>query len=215
MLGRTCPGCLLHLPHSSLAPTLCATTPPLGLTCTTGPMESLGWATWKPSLPTLRVLPPDGSGLGLGMASPSLAHLTLLMALSARLAALYLSGWPWVLRHSVYRKDTRCVCQVPLAGLRGLHGVGLTYQHQTPVGAAGRPRAGVQRSCQALLRCTAPKGLCQIRFGWKPAAGAPQDTTFLVCLSWSGGEATHSTYFYTSQRALQGPMSYLLGQLIL
>lgn len=30
------------------------------------------------------------------------------MALNARLAALYLSGWPWVLRQSVCRGDIRC-----------------------------------------------------------------------------------------------------------
>lgn len=55
--------------------------------------------------------PPSGSLPSGGMGSRTQgwagSRLTLLMAFSARLAALYLSGWPWVLRQSVCREDTR------------------------------------------------------------------------------------------------------------
>lgn len=85
-------------PPSSLSHA-CASPAPSGPQFPCRSWRSLGWATWKPSPP--RPLSPRSGGVGAG------PRRTLLMAFSARLAALYLSGWPWVLRQSVCREDTR------------------------------------------------------------------------------------------------------------
>lgn len=72
--------------------------PPLGLSF---PIDTgRAWAGPSEHPPRTSLCPRSG-GVGAG------PRLTLLMAFSARLAALYLSGWPWVLRQSVCREDTR------------------------------------------------------------------------------------------------------------
>ena len=82
----------------------------------------------NPPCPTLRVFAGRLGWLPTSYMCPLLLWvlLTLLMALSARLAALYLSGWPWVLRQSVCRKTLhlRSHEQPPVPWLSGLPGAG-------------------------------------------------------------------------------------------
>lgn len=82
------------------------------------------------------------------------------MALNARLAALYLSGWPWVLRQSVCRGDSRCESARHPPASGSVVRVGEAPSHQTQVGAGE-----VGGSCQAPLGDTAPKWLSQAGWG--------------------------------------------------
>lgn len=90
--------------------------------------RSLGGTTWKHSLPRPQGLCSQAGLVPTSYMRPLLLWvlLTLLMALSARLAALYLSGWPCVLRQSVCRKTLhmRSHEQPSVPWLSGLPGAG-------------------------------------------------------------------------------------------
>lgn len=79
--------------------------------------------------------------------------LPLLMAFSARLAALCLSGWPWALRQSVCRDDARREPRqgpVCTPGFEARTGRGPSPTPD-PGGAAARPRLDPRGLCRARL----------------------------------------------------------------
>lgn len=152
--------------------------------------------------------------------APSLqAFTSLLMAFSARLAALCLSGWPWALRQSVCRDDARREPrQGPICtpGFEARTGRGPSPTPD-PGGAAARLRLDPRGLCRARLvggnrERAAPRApplpvlghLCPAREG--PAASSstpPRGPRRVRCPFWLG-QLTHPAQATCCLRELSG-----------
>lgn len=145
--------------------------------------------------------------------------LTLLMAFSARLAALCLSGWPWALRQSVCRDDARREPRqgpVCTPGFEARMGRGPSPTPD-PGGAAARLRLDPRGLCRARLvggnrERAAPRALplpvlghlCPAREG--PAASSstpPRGPRRVRCPFWLG-QLTHPAQATCCLRELSG-----------